>query len=79
MRRRQRQLCIRVSLLVAIFSSFTFASDSLDDANLLSADIVLRLANGENVEAQRISSTDLGGGDFSWTGQLMKALALILI
>ncbi len=62
-------------LLVAIFSSFTFASDSLDDANLLSADIVLRLANGENVEAQRISSTDLGGGDFSWTGQLMKATA----
>jgi predicted outer membrane repeat protein len=62
-------------LLIASFSSITFASDSLDDANLLSSDIVLRLANGENVEAHRISSTDLGGGDFSWTGQLMKASA----
>ncbi|MBT3568240.1 MAG: hypothetical protein HN494_05275 [Opitutae bacterium] len=61
--------------LIATFSSFTFASDSLDDANLLSSEIVLRLANGENVEAHWISSIDLGEGDFSWTGQLTKTSA----
>ena len=62
-------------LLITSLSSFTYASNSLDEANLLSSDIVLRLANGGNVEAHRISSTDLGGGDFSWTGQLMKTSA----
>jgi hypothetical protein len=57
-------------LSVVILSSLTFASDSLDKANLLSSEITLQLANGDKVVANRISCMDLGGGNFSWTGEL---------
>ena len=57
-------------LSIGILSSLTFASDSLDKANLLSSEINFQLSNGDKVVANRISGMDLGEGDFSWTGDL---------